>query len=163
MRVLLCILFDRSGGATVGVAFPQHRIDGAAEDLAIAQADRFLRIVLRVLRVIGNGVALCLQFLDRRLELRYRGADVGQLDDVGLGFQAELAQFSEVVTDLLCCAQGFGKVRQNPPGKGNVPRLHGDSRRPGKGADNRQQGVGGQGRGFVDHRVVDCLRFHFLS
>jgi hypothetical protein len=53
------------------------------------------------LREIGELVALGLQLGDGGLQLRDGGADVGQLDDVGLGLEREGAEFGEGVGDAL--------------------------------------------------------------
>ncbi len=87
VRMLARELFDRSGGAAVGVAFAQHRVHRATEHLAVTQLDLFFRIRFRIIGVVRNLVSLRLQFLDRGLQLRERCADIGQLDNVGLGLQ----------------------------------------------------------------------------
>ena len=85
VRVLARVLLDGLGRAAVRVAFAQHRIHRAAQNLAVALLDRLLLVGLRVRRIVRNRVALLLQFLDGGRELGHRSADVGQLDDVGLG------------------------------------------------------------------------------
>ena len=99
VRVLARVLLDRGGRAAVGVALAQHRVDRAALDLVVARADLALLVVAGLVGVVGDAVALLLELLDRGLELRHRGADVGQLDDVRLGLLSELAELGERVGD----------------------------------------------------------------
>ncbi len=90
--VLAGVALHRRRGAAIGVALAQHGVDGAALDLVVAGADVALLVGLGVAGVVGQVVALVLQLLDRGLELRHRGADVRQLDDVGLGRLGQLAE-----------------------------------------------------------------------
>ena len=84
VRVRARVVLHRGGRAAVGVALAQHRVDRRALDGVVRRPDRPLLVGRGRLGVVGQVVALLLQLLDRRLELRDRGADVGQLDDVGL-------------------------------------------------------------------------------
>ncbi|MNT58960.1 hypothetical protein D3C72_1964310 [compost metagenome] len=77
MRVLAGEGLDCGRCTTVGVAFTQDRVHGAAEDLAVTRVGLFFRFGLRVFREVGDVVALGLQLGDGALELRYRGADIG--------------------------------------------------------------------------------------
>ena len=114
MRVLARVALDRGRRAPVRIALAQHRVHRAAEHLRILRLDRLFRVVLRGLGIVGDLVALRLQFLDGGGQLADRGADVGQLDDVGLGPERQLAEFREVVRDALRPVSG------NP---GNSPRM----------------------------------------
>ncbi|MDT4876078.1 hypothetical protein FQZ97_1114940 [compost metagenome] len=71
MRVLAGEGLDCGRCTTVGVAFTQDRVHGAAEDLAVARAGLFFRLGLRVFREVGDVVALGLQLGVGALELRY--------------------------------------------------------------------------------------------
>jgi hypothetical protein len=66
VRIVAGVLLDGAGGAAVRIAFAQHRIDDAAEHLAVARLDVLLGVIRRIVRIVRNGVALALQFLDRR-------------------------------------------------------------------------------------------------
>jgi hypothetical protein len=68
-------------------------------------------------------VAGGLQLRDGRLELRHRGADVGQLDDVGLGRLRERAELAEGVV-------GEVERREDAPGQRDVARLDVDAALP---------------------------------
>jgi hypothetical protein len=93
----LRIGLDRLGSAAVGIAFAQHRVHGRALDRVIFRAgDAFSASVLGF-RVIGHGIALPLQLFRIAAKLRHRGRDVGQLDDIGLGLEAEFPQFGQMV------------------------------------------------------------------
>ena len=116
MRVLACVFLDGAGGAAVGVAFAQHRVDGRAQTLAVAHLDGFFFVGLGVFREVRNGVALALEFLDGGDQLSHRGTDIGQLDDVGLGAQRQFAQLIEVVGHLLLGLEEVRKFSQNAGG-----------------------------------------------
>ena len=92
VRMLARVLLHRRRRAAVGVALAQHRVHGAALDAVVARADLALLVVGRLVRVVGDRVALLLQLGDRRLELRHRRADVRQLDDVRLRRLRQLAR-----------------------------------------------------------------------
>jgi hypothetical protein len=115
VRVAAGVVLHRGGGATVGVALAQNRVHGAALDLVVAHADVALLVGLRVVRVVGQGEALGLQLGDRGLELRHRGRDVGQLDDVGLGGRREVAELGEGVADALVLGEVLGEEARMRP------------------------------------------------
>ena len=85
VRVLPGVVLDRERCAAVRVAFAQHRVDGGALDLVVAGADVRFLVGGGVVRVVRQRIALALKLRDGGLQLRRRGADVGQLDDVGFG------------------------------------------------------------------------------
>ena len=90
--MLAGVVLHRLRRAAVGVALAQHRVDRAALDLVVAGADVLLLVGLRVVRVVRQVEAQLLQLGDRSLQLRDGGADVGQLDDVGLGRLGEVTE-----------------------------------------------------------------------
>ncbi len=155
VRVLPGVLLDRLRGAAVGVALAQHRVDRAALDLVVAGLDRLLLVGLRLLRVVGQVEALGLQLGDGRLQLRDRGADVRQLDDVRLGRLGELAELREGVVDLLLVRQVVGEDRQDATGQRDVAGLDRHAGVLGERLDDRQQRVGRQRGGFVGLGVDD--------
>ena len=121
VRVLAGVALHRRGRAAVGVALAQHRVDGTALDRVVRRTRLLLVVGLRRLRVVGYGEARGLQLGDRGLQLRDRRADVGQLDDVGLGRLRERAELGERVR-----ARG-----RTPPGCGRPARCRGSRcRRP---------------------------------
>ena len=150
VRIVAGVLLDGAGGAAVGIALAQHRVDDAAEHLAVAGLDVLLGFRRGVVRIVRNVVALALQFLDRGLELRDRGGDVGQLHDVGFGLQRELAEFGEFVVDPLRRGELLGETGEDATGQRDVLQLHGHTRRAHEGFDDRQQGIGRERRGFID-------------
>ena len=77
-----------------------------ALDAVVGLARGLLLVRLRVVRVVRDVVARVLELLDRRLQLRDRGADVRQLDDVRLGRLGQLAELGERVRDALLLASG---------------------------------------------------------
>ena len=84
MGVGFGIGFDRFRGTTVGVTFPKYGVYSTSFDLVITSFDSLFFFRSRSFRIGGEGIALFLQFGNGRLELRYRGADIGQFDDIGL-------------------------------------------------------------------------------
>ncbi|MNZ79591.1 hypothetical protein D3C78_981980 [compost metagenome] len=139
VRVLACVVLDRQRGATVGVAFTQDRVHGAALDAVVASLGFFLGIGSGGFRVIRNVEALGLQFLDRGLQLRNRGADVRQLDDVGFWCGCQLAQFCQMVGHLLVGAELFREGRKDTAGQRDVPGFYGDVGASGEGFDDGEQ------------------------
>ena len=83
--VLAGVGLDRGRRTAVGVALAQHRVHRAAQQLGVAILEFLLGVGLGIFRVVRDGIALVLQFGDAGAQLRYRGADVRQLDDVGVG------------------------------------------------------------------------------
>ena len=150
VRVLAGILLDGAGGAAVGVAFAQDRVDDAAEHSVVAGLDVLLGVVLRAVGIIRNGVALALQFLDRGPQLRDRGRDVGQLHDVGVGLERQRAEFGEFVAGPLGRGEQVGDAGKNAAGQRDVLQRHGYTRRADEGFDDRQQRIGRERRGFID-------------
>ena len=150
VRIVASVLLHRGGRAAVGIAFAQHRVDDAAEHLAVAGLDLLLGFRRRIVWIIRNVVALALQLLDRGLQLRDRGGDVGQLDDVGLGPQCELAEFGEFVVDPLRGRQLLREICDDATGERDVLQLHGHARCAHESLDDRQLGIGRERRGFID-------------
>ncbi|MNS72177.1 hypothetical protein D3C72_1055780 [compost metagenome] len=155
MRVLAGVVLHRQRRAAVGVAFAQNRVHGAALDAVVASLGFFLGIGSGGFRVVRNVEALGLQFLDRGFELRYRGADVRQLDDVGFRGGSQLAQFRQVIAYLLLCAQLLREGGEDAASQGDVAGFDGDVSRSGEGFDDRQQRVSGEGGGFVGEGIDD--------
>ena len=155
VRVLAGVVLHGRGGAPVGVALAQHRVDRAALDLVVAGAQLALLVGLRVVGVVGQREALALQLLDGGLELRHRRRDVGQLDDVGLGLGGQGAQLGEVVGDPLLLGEVLGEERQDAAGQGDVAGLDVDAGGGGERLHHGEERVRGQHRGLVGQRVDD--------
>ncbi len=109
VRVLAGIGLHGERRAAVRVALAQHRIDRAALHFVVAGLDLLFLVVLRILRIVRQLVALALQFLDRRDQLRDRGADVGQLDDVRFRGLGQLTELGQGIRLFLRRGQVFGK------------------------------------------------------
>src|SRR5690606_27315657 len=92
--------------------------------------------------------------------LRHRGADVGELDDVGFRRGCQLAEFGQVVADALVVAQQFGELGQDASGQGDVAGFHRDPRGLRVGGDDRQQRPGRQRGGLVGEGVEDLAVGH---
>ena len=71
----------------------------------------------RVVGVIGKVVPIFLELGDGRLHLWDRGADIGQLDNVGMGCLGEFAEFFQSVADSLLFGQTFREACNDPAGK----------------------------------------------
>jgi len=82
------------------------------------------------------------QLGDRGLDLRDRGADVRELDDVRLGRPGETAKLGERVVDPLIGGERVGEVGDDPPREGDVACLDVDPGAAGEGPDDRQERVG---------------------
>ncbi|MNM36337.1 hypothetical protein D3C81_470450 [compost metagenome] len=158
VRVLACIVLHRQRCAAIGVAFAQHRVHRAALDLVVACLDVARDVIGGCVRVVRQDEALVLQFLDRGLQLRHRGRDVRQLDDVGFRLGCQRAQLGQVVADLLPVFQVIRELRQDAAGQRDVTGFDTDTGSGGKGIDDRQQRLGGQERSFVGERVDDLRR-----
>ena len=160
MRVRLRVSLDGRGDAAVGIAFAQHRVDRAAEDLRIPGPDVPRRVVARLLGIVRHGMALVLQFGDGGRQLRHGRTDVGQLDDVGFGLLDQRAEFGEIVAAPLTGREILRKRGQNPPGKRDVPRLDGNPGRPRERFEYGQEGVRRKQRRLIRQRVYDIRRAH---
>ena len=153
--VLAGKLFDRLGRATVRIALAEDRIDGAAEHLAVAGADSAVLFGDRLVGVVRDGKAVGLNLGDGGLELRHRGADVGQLDDVGFGAERQLTEFGERVARLLLRRQPLREVGDDATGERDVAKLNVNTHLLCEGLHHRQEGVGGERGGFVGVGVDD--------
>lgn len=117
VRVGLGVVLDRRGGAAVGVALTQDGVDRTALDLVVPRADVLVLVGPRVVRVVRKRVALRLELCDRGLELRDRGRDVGQLDDVRAGSPGQLAELGERVIDTLVGLETLREAGDDPPAR----------------------------------------------
>mmetsp|Transcript_23326 Transcript_23326/g.40537 ORF Transcript_23326/g.40537 Transcript_23326/m.40537 type:complete len:773 (-) Transcript_23326:1760-4078(-) len=160
--VVLSEVFHRACGATVRVAFTQHRVHGGAFDALKARADGFFFVRLRVFRVRRDVVALALQLFDRRNQLWHGGGDVWQFDNVGVWGFHQLAQRRQFIGLTLISGQVFREGGDDATGKGNVRRANGDTSGGHKLANDRQEGGGGQLRRFVYNGIQYVGRF-FIS
>ncbi|MNV72568.1 hypothetical protein D3C71_1656670 [compost metagenome] len=95
----------------------------------------------------------------------HRSADVGQLDDVGLGQQRQTAQLGEVVRDLLLVGQEVGELAQDTACDRDVAGFDIDTCGRREGAHDGQERAGGQTRRFIGQGVDDggLLGAHLLS
>jgi hypothetical protein len=146
---------DRGGRSTIGVALAQHRVDRAPLDPVVAHAVRPLFVAGRLIGVVGDRVALALKFGDRRLQLRQRGADVRQLDDVGLRRLRQLAELAERVRNALLRREPLRELRENPGGERDIARLDLNVRRGGERLEHREQRLRRERRSLVGDRVED--------
>ncbi len=143
------VVLDRLGRPAIGVALAQHRVHGAALHLVVGGLDGLLLVVRRLVRVVRDGVAGRLQLGDRGLQLRNRGADVGQLDDVGFRRLRQLPELGQIVGHPLLGRQTVRDRSQDATGQRDVTGLHRNPRRSGVGPDYRQERAGGQRRCLV--------------
>ena len=99
--MLLKKLLDRAGGPPIRVALAQDRIDGRAEHHREPGLQRPLGVVLGFLRIVGDSVALGLEFLDGVLELGHGRADVRQFEDGRLGRLGHVAELAQTIGNAL--------------------------------------------------------------
>ena len=149
MRVLLRVLLHGRRDAPIGVTFAQHGIHGAAKHFRVLRFDGFLGFRARLFRVIRKVVALLLELFDGALELRHRGADIRQLDDVGFGRRRDLAELLQVVAHSLVLGEPVGELREDASGERDVARLDDAAGRLRESLHDRQQRVGCERRRFV--------------
>ncbi len=138
MRVLPGVALDRRRRTTIRVALAQDGIYRAAKRLPVALPERFVIIGLWVIREIREPESLGLQLGDSGLELRHRGADVGQFDDVGVRELRQAAEFTEIVGDFLLVVEIVGEFRKNAGRQRDVARRDFNARRRRERANNRQ-------------------------
>src|SRR5471030_524915 len=138
VRVLASVVLDRQRGTTIRVAFAQNRVYGAALDLVVTRLGFFVCVAAHGFRIVRQCEALGLQLFDRGLQLRNRGADVRQLDDVGFRRNGQVAQFGEVV-GYGFVTQLLGEAGQDAPCKRDVAGFHGNISGGGEGLYDRQQ------------------------
>jgi hypothetical protein len=123
VRVLLGELLHRDGRSAVGVSLAKYGIDRRTENRGEPLLQGLLGLVLGLFGVVRDVVSLLLQLLDRFLQLGNGSADVGKLDDVGVGGLRELAELRQVVGDLLIVAEFLGEVRDDAARQRDVSRL----------------------------------------
>ena len=150
MGVGLGKVLHRRGGAAVRVAFAQDRVHGRALDRIIATAGFLFRIGSGVFGIVGQVIALRLQFLDGGNQLRGRGRDVGQFDDIGLWCGDQCAQFGQIVGLAQVLRQAVGKRGDDPTRQRDVARPDGNPGCRSKGADDRQKRSRSQLRSLVN-------------
>ena len=153
VRIRFRVVLYRECNAAIGVAFAQHRVDGATEYLRIARLNFPFGIVGRLFRVIRHVKALRLQLLDRSDELRNRGTDVRQLDDVCIGSLRQFAEFGQGVADTLLRGQVVREVGEDAACERDIAQLDVNAGCVGEGLDDRQERIRRQCRCFVGLRV----------
>ena len=158
VRMLLRKEFHRERRPAIRVPLPQHRVHGASENLRVFRLKRSLRVGFRLLGIVREVVPVRPQLLDRRHQLRDGSADVGQLDDIGLRRQRELAQLRQIIRNPLALGQVFGKIRDDSARKRDIPRFDGNAGSLGERLDDGKQGVGRQRGRLVDFRPDDLCR-----
>ena len=155
MRVGAGVGLDRRRRAPVRVTFAQNRVHRRALHRVIALARLDFGVGFGVFRIIGDVIALLLQFLDRRNELRHGGRNVGQFDHIGARALYDIAKQRKIIRHFLGLCQALGERRQNPSGQRDIPGPDGNLRLTQKLAQDRQQRGRGQLRGFVCLGVND--------
>ena len=147
--------FTDAGARRSELPFAQHGVHRAALDLVVAGAGVLLLRRRRLVGVVGDGDALALQLGDRGLELRHRGGDVGQLDDVGLGRRGQLAELGEGVALRLVGREPVGERGDDASGERDVAGLDLDAGGGRIRLDDREEGVRREERCLVGERVDD--------
>ena len=155
VRVGAGVGLDGVGGTAVGIALAKDGIDGGAEDFRVAGLGVLLGVGRGDLGEIGEGVTLGLEFGDGGLQLWDGGADVGELDDVGLGLEREGAEFGEGVRHALGGREEIGEIGEDAGGDGDVAQFHIDVRVLREGLHDGQERIGGERGGLVGFGVDD--------
>jgi len=120
--ILLRVGLDGRGDATIRVALSQNWVDRTSKNGGIPRLNLTLFVILGLMGVDGYVVSLGAELLDAGLQLRDRGGNVGELDDVGLGRFADLAQEGEIVRNSLLFLEFFREGAQDTPSDGDVAR-----------------------------------------
>ncbi len=102
---------------------------------------------------------MCLQLGDGRLQLIHRGADVGQLDDIGGCFLGQVAKLAKRIRNALLGREVVTELGEDAGGDRDIALFDIDPGRCGEGFNDRQQRLGGQQRRFVGKRVDDRRAF----
>ena len=139
MRVLAGVVLHGLRRAAVGVALAQHGIHGAALHFVIAGLDVLLGVVRGRLGVVGNGKPARLQLGNGRFQLRDRGADVREFDDVRLGLERERAEFGEGVRGFLILRKAVGEDGEDAARERDVAEFHGNPGVLGKSLNDREE------------------------
>ena len=149
VRVLLGKRLHWCCHAAIGIAFAQNRIHRRTKHLRVTLAHRLFLISLWFLGEVRHGKAIRLQFLNGRDQLRDRGADIRQFDDVRLGRGGQFAQFGECIGNTLCFGEVFREIGENPTGERNILQLKLNTGTPGERAQDGQQRMRRQRRRFI--------------
>ncbi len=149
------VFLDGLGRTAVGVALAEDRVDGAALDLVVAGLGFLFSVGFRFRGVVGELVALGLQFGDGRFQLGNRSADVGKLDDIRFRLGGQVSQFGEGVTDPLLLREILREIGNDTSGEGDVPGFDRDARVPSERLDDWQKGIGRESGRFVGLGVDD--------
>mmetsp|Transcript_23331 Transcript_23331/g.40563 ORF Transcript_23331/g.40563 Transcript_23331/m.40563 type:complete len:294 (+) Transcript_23331:5114-5995(+) len=158
MGIGLRVGFDSRRRATVGVALTQDRVHRGPLDRIITRAHVSFGICARLFGIVGQGVALALQFLDRSHELRDGGRDIGQLDHIGSGVFHQFAQFREIIGLALILGQVLGEGGNNAARKRDILGTDADTCSIGKGPNDRQQRRGRELGRLINFGVNDVGR-----
>ena len=98
MRVLPCIVLDGLCDASVRITLSQNRVNSTAKHLRIGVPDFSFRIRTRLFGIIRKRIALRLKLFDSSRQLRNRGTDIGQFDDVGRRRLGQVTEFRQRIT-----------------------------------------------------------------
>ncbi len=137
--IFTCKVFNGQRGAAIRIALSQDWIHCRAQALGVTIANGFVCVCFWVFREIRQLIALALQLLNTSLELRNRCTDVGQLDDVGLRHQGELAQMSQVIRELLLRGEELREFSQDTSSHRDIALSDLDARRSSESANQRQK------------------------
>ena len=115
---------DRVGRAAVGVALAQDRVDGAALDPVIARADLALLVIGRLVRIVGDVVALRRSSAIAALSWGTEALMLGSLMMLASGVVGQLAELGQRVGDPLLLVEPIRELGQDPPRERDVAQLH---------------------------------------
>ena len=155
MGVGLGEFFNGLWRAAVGVAFAENRVNGGSFHAVVASFEIFLFVVSGFSRVVREVIALFLELLNAGLELRDGGGDIRKLDDIGFRGFCEVTETGEFVRDLLLGGEAIGELGKNSASEGDVGEFDFDAGRLDEALDDGEEGVSGEGWGFVGLGVDD--------
>ena len=93
MRILAGVIFYRDRRAPIRIAFTKYRVDCGTQNFSVPGLNIFLFFVLRLIRVFRHLIAMLVQLSDSFSKLWNGGADIWQLDDIGLRILSQVTQF----------------------------------------------------------------------
>ena len=94
----------------IEITFSENRVDCRSKNLGIDSLNGLFLSILRVGWIVRDIITLGLELSNTLQQLRDRGRDVGQLDDVSLRGLGELSKSCKFIRDSLVWLQSIRKV-----------------------------------------------------
>ena len=105
--------FYRGRSTAVRVALTQYRVYSAAQYFAITGGDIFFFVSLGIFFIFRDLITLLVQLFDGRAQLRDRGGNVRQFNDVGVRIFGVFTQFGQSIGHALVFCEVVREVGQD--------------------------------------------------